>query len=589
MTIVMNDRDGADPSQRGSFATVTVRSVGPPQADELPPTRRGLQRHDRRSPVRRLRRSWVVLTTATAWLGYSLVGLWLVYGRDFMINDAVSRTVSAKLMVLSRDPHLGAVGFYWMPLPTVTRIPFVLVLDPLGASIMAGPFVSALFAAATIPVLVAIGRQLRLPDRITVTVAAVHALNPVVVFGAANGMSETTFGFFAALSVLLFLRWRTDRDTRTLFLFGLAVAGCLACRFETLVLLPVLLVGVSAQIDGPMRRAAVVLAALPSLMLFLIWTFASAVVVGDGLFWYTASRSTTATPDGAQWLPEDLGPLSAVGHVLRLTLVLAPALLPAGVAAFAVRRGRRTSAMLLGLAIVLPLVVTWQLADGSTWMVPRFLGHLPLFAAFAVLWTASLTHVRGRSAGSDGVAEVGGRFRWQVAEVLALVAVAVLAIGTISSLLYLADSDRAHAEGEYVLMTTILGRDDPRTLPGHDGTNEVFITDLEAFRLLTDELEERLDATDGRVVMDSLQAVPVVLTSQPERFIVPEDRDFEEILSDPVGRFDHIVVLDGRAETEFSVLIAEELERTEDGSWREVSRIAGAGRIFEFVDPSPAA
>lgn len=529
--------------------------------------------------VERLAIRWVVATTVAAWAVYVGVAVWLVDGRNFMINDAVSRTASAKLMVLSRDPHLAAVGFYWMPIPTVTRIPFVYLLEPFGRALLAGPVTSALFAAATIPVLVTIGRTLGLGLGLTIGLTAAYAFNPVVVFAAANGMSESTFGFFLVLTLLQFVRWKRSDDSRDLLMFGVGLAGCLACRYETFVLLPALLIGVALVVPAERRRSTLTLVAVPSAVLAVVWATVSRLITGDWFFWYNASRPTTATPPGAQWVPDDLNLTSAAVHVGGLLLAYAPALIPAALSALVLRRNWPTVVMLFATLLLLPAALAWQLGDGSTWMVPRFLVHTPLLATVTVMAVVAAT--RDRAIGTTVTLDVPRRRR--AAGAVAWIAVAAIPLGAVTSTLYLADPDRAHAEGEYVMLGPLLGHDDPRTAAGFDASNEVFDADIDAFRELTADLDARLGPGE-RVVMDSLQATPFVMSRRPQSFIVPEDRDFEEILADPVGRFEYIVVMTGRAETEFSEVIATELERapTDGGTWSIVADHDGAGTIYAF-------
>lgn len=354
------------------------------EAGDLPSTRRA-NRPARSAiaaaaaTVGHVRARWMAAAAATmsCWAGYVAVGVWLVNAQNYMINDAVSRTVSATLMVASRDPHLAAVGFYWQPIPTVTRIPFVYLFDPFGQVLFAGPVTSALFAAATLPVLVAIGRTLELGSRTIAFVVVAHALNPVTVYFAANAMSESTFAFFLSLAVLLFLRWPNSADSRQLLLFGLAVAACAACRHETLVMLPPLMAGIALSVERERRRAAVTLAAVPSIAWIAMWATVSKLITGDWFFWYSASRPTTATPPGAQWVPDDLNLVTAIVHVAVLLLAYSPVLIPAALVALLVPSRGATWIVVFGVALLLPAGLAWQLADGSSWMVPRFLVHTP--------------------------------------------------------------------------------------------------------------------------------------------------------------------------------------------------------------------
>ena len=66
-------------------------------------------------------RPW--LMAAFAYVQYALVAVWMMEVRTFALGDALSRTSMAKMVVLSRDPHLAAWGFYWVPLPAISRIP----------------------------------------------------------------------------------------------------------------------------------------------------------------------------------------------------------------------------------------------------------------------------------------------------------------------------------------------------------------------------------------------------------------------------------------------------------------------------------
>lgn len=50
-------------------------------------------------------------------------GWWLVYVAQIFVGDAMARVVQAKSVVLSRGPHLAAVGFVWPPLPPIAEVP----------------------------------------------------------------------------------------------------------------------------------------------------------------------------------------------------------------------------------------------------------------------------------------------------------------------------------------------------------------------------------------------------------------------------------------------------------------------------------
>ncbi len=87
---------------------------------------------------------WFVAVATVSMLG----GWWLLYVAQIFVGDAMARVVQAHSVVLSRDPHLAAVGFVWPPLPSIAEVPFVLLLQKFTAPVFAGQIVSALFAGA---------------------------------------------------------------------------------------------------------------------------------------------------------------------------------------------------------------------------------------------------------------------------------------------------------------------------------------------------------------------------------------------------------------------------------------------------------
>ncbi len=506
---------------------------------------------------------WPWVAAGVAFVQYTIIGAWLLYERHYAIGDSLSRTLSAKLMVLSRDPHLGAVGFYWMPMPTIARIPFVLLLQPLGRPELAGPLTSALFAALTIPVLASVARLLRVP-RAGAVVAAIYALSPVTMYIGANGMSESMFAFCIALTMWAYLRWRHQGTIQSLALLGLALGVTVACRYEGLVLMPVVALAVALGNERAQRAHAVLLSIIPAAAVFLAWSLASSLILDDGLFWYNASRTTTGTPVDAAWLPSDRSFGSVVGYLAVIVGALAPALLAVAAGCVSAFRRWRTSIGIVAFIAGIPSVVAIQLVGGSSWGVPRFFVTIPVVAAIGVLWVVRAARGDRRTA-AFGVAGV-----------------VLLAVGSVTGGLVLSSHRYAYAEGEYAFFGPLFGREPAgQTVPA-DGPNRVFSGDIRPYERVTVDLD-RLLATGQRAAMDSLQAVPVLLSDHPKQWIVPEDRDFEEILSDPVGRFDFIVILPSTSPTVYRVLLENELQRNTGGEWAEVGDYDGVVLVYEWV------
>lgn len=501
--------------------------------------------------------------TSLAFVQYTLVGAWLLYSRHYAIGDSMSRTLSAKLMVLSRDPHLGAVGFYWMPLPTVTRVPFVLALQQFDLAELAGPMTSALFAALTIPVLFRIARLLDV-ERAGAVVIAIYALSPVTMYIGANGMSESTFAFCLALTMWAFLKWRHHGTVQSLAMLGLSLGLAVSCRYEGLVIVPVVAVAVAIATETLSRRQAVIIAVFPAFVVFAMWSLASYLILDDAFFWYTASRSTTGTPRDASWLPTDRSIGSLLGFLAVMIGSLAPAVAAVAIGCLSAFKRWRTSLGIIGFITALPVVIGLQVLDGSSWGAPRFFITTPVVAAVGVLWVLRA----GR--GDSRTFTIG------------VIGVGLLAVGAVTGGLFLSSHRYAHAEGEYAFFGPLFGREEAGPTVDDSGPNRVFSGDIRPYLRVTRDLDRYL-SEGQRAAMDSLQAIPVVLTENPKQWIVPEDRDFEEILSDPVGRFDFIVVLPSTAPTIYRVLLEAELQRNTEGLWQKVGDYEGRAIVYEWV------
>jgi hypothetical protein len=505
---------------------------------------------------------WPWWVAAIAFVQYVIVGWWLLAVRHYAIADSLSRTLSARLMVLSRDPHLGAVGFYWMPLPTLIRIPFVLLLQPFGRADLAGPLASATMAALTLPVLAAIGRTLRLSTPMIVAVVVIYAISPLSVFLGANGMSESCAGFFLAVAVLGFLRWRHDGRLQSLVLTGVGLAGSAMSRYETVVLLPVVAAAIAICIDVGRRRDAVIVALLPAVLVYAWWMLASRLIVGDWLFFYNTAKATTARPPDAAWLPSPGD--GVIGHGVVLLAVLAPALLAVVVGAIVAWRRWRTSVALVGLTLAIPTFILAQVARGDSWGVPRFFMLTPLLVTVAVMWIVRT----GRTSPAN--------------RVIGIVGVVLLGVGAGTSTWWFADERHSYAEGEFGFFGALLGRDGAEGAFDSEGPNRVFIGDLTPYRRLVHDLDPLL--ADGKVAaMDSLQAIPVLLTDHPRQFVVPEDRDFEEIMSDPLDRFEFVVIQTTTARTTYRDLLDNALGLTDGGRWMQVADYDGVALVYEWL------
>ena len=158
-------------------------------------------------------------------------GWWLVYVAQIFVGDAMARVVQAKSVVLSRDPHLAAVGFVWPPLPSIAEVPFVLALQNFTAPIFAGQIVSALFAGLLAAAMWGQLKRSEVPTRWAIILTLTVMLNPLVFYSSINGMTEVIFLFFAVAAAGALSSWDPG-ESRGLLVAGLLLGASFFVRYE---------------------------------------------------------------------------------------------------------------------------------------------------------------------------------------------------------------------------------------------------------------------------------------------------------------------------------------------------------------------
>lgn len=523
---------------------------------------------------------WPWALAALAFIEFTVAGWWMYKTLDFAEGDALARTRAAKTILFSRDPHLGAMGFYWMPLPMLIRLPFVLVLQPVGLAWLAGPMSTAFCAALTIPVLAAIGRHVKAPTAISVAVCAVYVLSPVTIYMAADGMSEACFGLFIALSLLAYLRWCKSQHVWDLVFLAAACAGGMASRYEMAVLAPVLAIAAAVQLTRDRWVRTFLVTLIPTGFVFGAWLLASKLIVNDAFFFYGPTAALTKTPAGAVWLPPHPSPLQSALFVTGRILVFAPAIVLIFVG---LRRRWRMGLGLLAAAACVPAFIALQLYQQTTWAVPRFFtNHVVFGAAIALLAMSTDETLERRSLVTPGRSP-RARSRWPM-PALAVLVVLLQIGGAAGGTLLLADPKVSAAESEWVFFRAVLGRS-ATSLPVIDGHQlDRTQSDLHPYQDLTADLDKLL-GHGKRVAMDTLNGVPVLLTSKPKQYIIPEDRDFQLIMADPIGRVDYVVVIPSSRASYAGDLIAGVVKQVDSrGTWKQIKQYGkGIAYLYEWT------
>jgi hypothetical protein len=344
-----------------------------------------------RVALRLSRGRWPVESTflfLTVFIAYMALADYLVIHLHYMNGDALSRVANADYVIASRDPHLGAIGFIWPPLPSFLDIP-ILTLQRwfpfLSTQGFAGSIEAALFGAGTV-VLLNLGLRragVLLPVRWLVLVAWVA--NPMTAIYSVIGMSEGPFVFFIVASLFAFMRWADEQRPAQLALLAVLVGLGTLVRTEMVFLAFIMGIGVvycslGRKVSWRELETRALLYGLPVLLILGLWIGSMWVIEHDPLFFAhstygNASQVAVAGGFGASQYGNFQSLKVAVDFVGQRSLLLFPAVLvlmgAVGLRALLARE-RRPAIVMLVLAAPVPLVDVYLLHEHQLALVLRY-------------------------------------------------------------------------------------------------------------------------------------------------------------------------------------------------------------------------
>ncbi len=262
------------------------------------------------SPVRRrFRRLYTEngLAFTIALAAYLTTMALLDFVFDIFPLDAVSRMANGFYVLYSRDPHLAAIGFVWNPLQSFAVIPVLLFKDlwpALASHDVAGGLVSAFASAGAVYQLHAALREwgVRRVPRLLLTVG--FGLNPMIIYYAGNGMSDALYIFCLVATTRYLMRWIRKEDLRSLVYAATALGVAYLDRNEAvgsaiLAGTVVLVVSFSRGAGAPRRRVMAALTdsallLLPVVTTFTGWAVASYVITGQPFPQFTSQYGNSA-------------------------------------------------------------------------------------------------------------------------------------------------------------------------------------------------------------------------------------------------------------------------------------------------------
>lgn len=539
-------------------------------------------RTDSRAPARRrdlvafVRQHWPAVVFISAFVAYLVVGLWLLAVGNYAINDALVRSSNARVILFSRDPHLAALGAVWMPLPVLVQVPVVAVLEPFGLAWASSVIYSASFTVASLALLVALGRRMGLREPLVAVLVILYGFNPVVWLWAALGMTEANFFFLAALATYFYLRWTDFVSVRDLGALGLTLGLETLTRQEGIVLAVFFATLVAIQTPRGRRAGKAVLVVLPALFTMFVWLASQQLLRGDALFWYKVASRIGRPPEDASWLPADRTVFTSLAFVFQRVVNLAPVVLlvvPLVLIEEAARwrrAGRRfvaTGAGIVGAGLAIVGFLGVLLATRRLWGNPRYFLGIVLLSVMAVMW----------------LLRPGGRF---ASRGWAMAAIVVLAASGITGIVYESNERATAVEREHIAVDRLLGRIPPGSLDDELSNNAIA-----TYKRVAEIIDERSRPGDLAALDSELGFTALLYAEHLDRFAIPEDRDFEQLVALPESRFRFLVLTYGNQGTPAN--FNDDFERfmadpPEGQTWQLVEKISGFASVYELTD-RPAA
>ncbi|QVI27503.1 ABC transporter [Mycolicibacterium neoaurum] len=484
----------------------------------------------------------IFASTGIVYLG---VGWWLQIRHGYIMGDTLSRVASTQAVLFSRDPHLAAIGFIFTPVAAMVQIPAMLFSDiwtELAERAFSGTLMSSVFMAGAAVQIFSMGSDRGLPRWYSLTITALFALNPMIVFYGSNGMSEAPFIFFMTWAVRRLITWMIDDDVHHLVAAGgIAMGLAYLTRYDALASIGAagVIVGATTYLrarTAPRVRRAVLdmlIVSGPGVAAFLGWAAAGWLITGEAFAQFTSQYGNTAILEQSGQTAPNFA--EGLGFAAVCVMLLAPTLVPLLLWATMQRWGTPRWPMLvvpLGMYGAVLGFQAFSYANGSTFPFLRFfIIAIPMAATLALLGVPdgvlAPAKRRGRYAPIAAAAPVARRR--SPAPYIAVAA--TLAVGIPVTVFGMGQS--AYAPQEYGLGAVL--NPQPDDVSAHKAVEHRIARTFRTERRIAEHLDS-LDLPESSVITDTVYGFGVLAaTDRPTVFVIPSDPDFTELLNDPVA------------------------------------------------------
>ena len=469
---------------------------------------------------------------------YLVIGVLLDFHFKTFQDDAFSREANGFYVLYSLDPHLSAMGFVWNPgMSVADLVPllFYPLWPPLATHIFAASLASALFMAGAVYQVYWTLREWGVGRPVRLVLLVVMALNPMILYYAGNGMSEGLYLFTLVATSRYLLRWLREDDLRSLVYAGTALGFCYLVRNEAAaaaLLAGAVVVTVRFLREMPPSGKKVwsaltdlTIFEIPFILAFAGWAVCSYVITGQPFAQFTSIYGNSSQE---RFVKHQLFHGRIVTDV-HAVLYLAPLMPVIAIAAVVVAFRKRD------LGVLAPITViggglAFDLLSYAAGSIEPFLRYFITAVPLDVLLVGSLfakSPATVRPCEHKPIRPGRSRRGWLFTAVAAIVACILLLPSIATTVRGMSDPVLATEE------TQLLGFIFHKHQTAEDRQERLQYSSMQA---ISNDLS-RYHFGDGQVIVDNFAGcIPyvILMSPNPRIFVIPNDRQFQRILADPL-------------------------------------------------------
>ncbi|PGU00840.1 hypothetical protein COD21_30460 [Bacillus cereus] len=257
----------------------------------------------------------IYLIFLTVFLVEFSLGYYMGVVRGFIPDDSMSRIANAYYVLFSRDPHLGAVGFIWNPLPSLIEMVILLftsVFPGLAKDGLVGIIATSFFTASTIVLMYISSTRFCMPKFLAILIGLVYLIHPMTLLYGSNGMSEAIFVFWIMYIVIKLTMWIEEHETNALVKAAIALSLAFYTRYESVMFFVAVCISVAiiimysqsyryriGQKNNLINRLSevegtLILLSLPFVYSVLAWLYFNYVIMDDAFHFLNSVYSNVS-------------------------------------------------------------------------------------------------------------------------------------------------------------------------------------------------------------------------------------------------------------------------------------------------------